>query len=368
MVADTRLQFAQPLRAALATALLPVQRTLNVPVQMWQAGGDYLRGLSGALASEKAAQAKLALQAEKAASADRLALENTRLRALLELRPMLQVRSVPAEVLYEAADPFSRKLFIDRGTTQGVVLGAPVVGAGRRARPGDAGLSAERAGHAADRQGRRDSGAERAHAGAQRGFRRCRRRRDGAALHGGECRCAGGRRAHHQRRRRRLPAGAAGGARGGGGAARRIRLCPHPAGAQRVVRRRAPCAGARADGRGNCRRARKRCPSPNSPHGRPKGHADESADGRAPRGQALDDMRRHREGAAHDHAARLEPAAAAGQPVLHRADAVAGAGREPAAAGPPPGAARHAGAGAGVLERAPAAPRRRRRGLRLRAC
>jgi rod shape-determining protein MreC len=129
MVADTRFQFACPLRATLATALLPVQRTLNVPVQMWQGGADYLRGLSGALASEKAAQAQLALQAEKAASAERLAQENARLRSLLELRPTLQVRAIPAEVLYEGADPFSRKLFIDRGTTHGVVLGAPVIGA-----------------------------------------------------------------------------------------------------------------------------------------------------------------------------------------------------------------------------------------------
>jgi rod shape-determining protein MreC len=129
MVADTRFQFARPLRATLATALLPVQRTLNVPVQMWQGGADYLRGLSGALASEKAAQAQLALQAEKAASAERLAQENARLRSLLELRPTLQVRAIPAEVLYEGADPFSRKLFIDRGTTHGVVLGAPVIGA-----------------------------------------------------------------------------------------------------------------------------------------------------------------------------------------------------------------------------------------------
>jgi rod shape-determining protein MreC len=127
MVADTRLQFAQPVRAALATALLPAQRTLNVPVQLWQQGSDYLRGLTGALAREQAAQAKLALQSEKAASAERLAQENARLRALLALRPALQVRSIAAEVLYEAADPFSRKLFIDRGTTHGVVLGAPVV-------------------------------------------------------------------------------------------------------------------------------------------------------------------------------------------------------------------------------------------------
>jgi len=128
MVADTRFEFARPLRAAIATVLLPVQRVLNVLVQLWQGGADYMRGLNAALASEKAAQAQLAQQAEKSARAERLERENERLRAMLELRPMLQVRSVAAEVLYEAADPFSRKLFIDRGATQGVVLGAPVIG------------------------------------------------------------------------------------------------------------------------------------------------------------------------------------------------------------------------------------------------
>jgi rod shape-determining protein MreC len=129
MVADTRFQFAQPLRAAVATVLLPVQRVLSVPVQMWQGGAEYVRGLQVALSSEKAARAQLVQQSEKAASAERLAQENAHLRALLELRPALQVRSVAAEVLYEAADPFSRKVFIDRGTTHGVALGAPVIDA-----------------------------------------------------------------------------------------------------------------------------------------------------------------------------------------------------------------------------------------------
>jgi rod shape-determining protein MreC len=128
MVADTRFEFAKPLRAVVATTLLPVQRVLSVPVQMWQGASDYLRGLSSALQNEKEAQARLAQQAEKAARADRLERENERLRALLELRPRLQVRSQAAEVLYEASDPFSRKLFIDRGATHGVALGAPVMG------------------------------------------------------------------------------------------------------------------------------------------------------------------------------------------------------------------------------------------------
>ncbi len=37
MVADA-FQFARPLRAAVATALRPVLRALNVPVQLWQSG------------------------------------------------------------------------------------------------------------------------------------------------------------------------------------------------------------------------------------------------------------------------------------------------------------------------------------------
>ena len=40
MVADARWQVVDPLRAALATALLPLQRTLAVPVEAWDGGGE----------------------------------------------------------------------------------------------------------------------------------------------------------------------------------------------------------------------------------------------------------------------------------------------------------------------------------------
>jgi rod shape-determining protein MreC len=121
------IKVAEPLRTALAVALLPVQRALAVPIEMWEGGGDYLGGLRNALARERAAQARLVAQAERALRSEQLAQENTRLRALLELRPGLTVKTQPAEVLYEAADPYSRKVFIDRGTAQGVVLGSPVI-------------------------------------------------------------------------------------------------------------------------------------------------------------------------------------------------------------------------------------------------
>lgn len=128
MVADTRFEFAHPLRAAIATGLLPVQRTLAVPVQLWREAADYLRGLKSALDAERAATQQLAELSEKASRAERLALENARLRTLLDMRQALTVRSLAAEVLYEGADPFSRKLYIDRGLTHGVLPGSPVVG------------------------------------------------------------------------------------------------------------------------------------------------------------------------------------------------------------------------------------------------
>lgn len=127
MAADNRLKLTQPLRAALATVLLPAQRALLAPVNVFYAGLDHLQGLNRALAAEDRVRQQLVSHAERLARGEQLAQENARLRALLELRPALQVRSVPAEVMYEAADPYSRKVFIDRGATHGVVLGAPVV-------------------------------------------------------------------------------------------------------------------------------------------------------------------------------------------------------------------------------------------------
>ncbi|MEN9630396.1 MAG: hypothetical protein RJA10_3624 [Pseudomonadota bacterium] len=127
MVADGRFQVIKPLRAGLAVVLLPAQRALAVPVQGWQGLADYLGGLDSALQARAVADARLAAQSAKAAQVDQLRAENERLRQLMELRPAVPTRSIPAEVMYEAADPYSRKFFIDRGQSQGVVLGSPVI-------------------------------------------------------------------------------------------------------------------------------------------------------------------------------------------------------------------------------------------------
>ena len=127
MVADGRFAITQPIRATVATVLYPLQRALLMPVEVIDDGRNYLGGLAQAVAAEQSARSELARLSERAQRAEQLSQENARLRALLELRPTLDVRSQPAEVLYEAADPYSRKVIIDRGVTQNVVLGSPVV-------------------------------------------------------------------------------------------------------------------------------------------------------------------------------------------------------------------------------------------------
>ena len=127
MAADTRFAVTRPLRSGLAMLLLPLQRALEVPVQLTHNGGEYVAGLHQAQADLAKAQLALTAQSAKAARVDTLTAENSRLRSLVDLKPALAVKAQAAEVLYEASDPFSRKIFIDRGATNGVVPGAPVI-------------------------------------------------------------------------------------------------------------------------------------------------------------------------------------------------------------------------------------------------
>ena len=127
MAADSRWRVTKPVRTALVTGLLPVQSALQVPVDLSVNSLRYLQGVKDAQSGETAARVQLARLSERAARMDQLSAENARLRALLELPTALQVRSIAAELLYVAADPFSRKMFINRGASQGVHAGSPVI-------------------------------------------------------------------------------------------------------------------------------------------------------------------------------------------------------------------------------------------------
>jgi rod shape-determining protein MreC len=127
MVADTRFKVTQPLRAAIATVLYPVQWLVMRPVLLARTGSEYFESLEAAQQGEETARQKLALQSLRASQVEQLTLENARLRKLLALREQIRTPAQAAEVLYDAADPYSRKIIIDKGMTQGIVAGSPVI-------------------------------------------------------------------------------------------------------------------------------------------------------------------------------------------------------------------------------------------------
>ena len=127
MVADNRFAVTRQLRAVVATALYYPQQALLVPVQAIQGGSAYFMGLQAALANEEAVKRTLAQQSERSLRVEQLLIENAHLRGLLQLRPSLNVKSQAAQVLYEASDPYSRKVIIDRGATSGVIVASPVI-------------------------------------------------------------------------------------------------------------------------------------------------------------------------------------------------------------------------------------------------
>ncbi|RZL87092.1 MAG: rod shape-determining protein MreC [Variovorax sp.] len=127
MVADARFNIVQPLRAGIGAVLYPIQWLALKPVQLAMGGGQYLEDLQTAQVNEAEARKALALQSERAGQADTLAQENARLRSLLELRQTTQTPGRAAEVLYDAADPYTRKLVIDQGLTSGIAPGSPVI-------------------------------------------------------------------------------------------------------------------------------------------------------------------------------------------------------------------------------------------------
>lgn len=127
MVGDARFQLMSPVRSAFAFVLHPLQRLMLTPVDAWENLAGRFRGAEAAMAAEDKALRQLAQQAERLSRVQQLQAENERLRRLLELRPAVSVPSLTAEVIFEAPDPFSRRVVIDRGATQGVVAGSPVI-------------------------------------------------------------------------------------------------------------------------------------------------------------------------------------------------------------------------------------------------
>eukprot|EP01036_Dinobryon_divergens_P041284 gene41284-54706_t len=127
MVADLRFRITVPIRTTMAAVLYPAQWLVLQPVQFASMAGGYFTSLHAAQQSEGEALKRLAVQAERNLQLEQISLENKRLRELLAMRERIGGLATGAQVLYDAADPYSRKIVIDRGQTHGIEAGSPVI-------------------------------------------------------------------------------------------------------------------------------------------------------------------------------------------------------------------------------------------------
>lgn len=129
MLVDRQAKVSEPIRAALATALHPVQYVLRQPLELAGDTLDYFRNQSTFISEQAALERsvlELSLQAQRAAY---LSAENQRLEELLQLRSAQTQPSIAARVVAETPDPYTARVVIDKGSMDGVSAGAAVVDA-----------------------------------------------------------------------------------------------------------------------------------------------------------------------------------------------------------------------------------------------
>jgi rod shape-determining protein MreC len=127
LFADTRYRYLENIRQVVAIALYPIVRAVQLPGEALAYVGSYFISQKQ-LASENAAlREQLLAQAPAAQGYPMLEQENAHLRALSRVEARFRGSATTAEVLYTGRDPFTQKVFLDKGEAAGVLPGQAVI-------------------------------------------------------------------------------------------------------------------------------------------------------------------------------------------------------------------------------------------------
>ena len=116
MFADTRFRYLEGVRQVVAVILYPFQRAVQLPGEAFAFVSDYF-GSKRELADDNAKlKQDLVAQAPAVQGFAQLGEENARLKALLEMQQRYAGAAIAVEVLYTGRDPFSQKVFVNKGS------------------------------------------------------------------------------------------------------------------------------------------------------------------------------------------------------------------------------------------------------------
>ncbi len=127
LVLDARFRYTESLRSVLALAVYPLQILATMPAQFGERLSGYFASQTQLRDENAELRSKLLAASQSAQRFEAAQAEAGQLRRLIGAAERLPLKSLPAEILYNGRDPYSRKVVIDKGSQHGVRPGAPVV-------------------------------------------------------------------------------------------------------------------------------------------------------------------------------------------------------------------------------------------------
>lgn len=124
---DARLHSLELVRKVIGTALYPIQKTILLPRDLVDSVASYFSSIHVLKRENQRLRTQATQHALEILRNTALQAENQHLRQLLKAKEASAVPTLLSEILYDARDPYSHKLIIDRGSQEGVLAGQPVI-------------------------------------------------------------------------------------------------------------------------------------------------------------------------------------------------------------------------------------------------
>lgn len=127
LVLDARFRYTESVRSVLALAVYPLQILATMPAALGERLSGYFASQTQLRDENAELRSKLLAASQSAQRFEAAQAETQQLRRLIGAAERLPLKSLPAEILYNGRDPYSRKVVIDKGSQHGVRAGSPVV-------------------------------------------------------------------------------------------------------------------------------------------------------------------------------------------------------------------------------------------------
>lgn len=124
---DARLQLLEKIRLGISTLLYPVQQVALLPRNALYAVSDHMASINTLQKENQELRYQQAVNAQMLQQAQQIKAENLQLRNLMHMQQTMPIKSLVAEILYDARDPFTRKIILNRGSQHDVLPGQPVI-------------------------------------------------------------------------------------------------------------------------------------------------------------------------------------------------------------------------------------------------